>query len=55
MHGNIKPDIFSDYTDNSHSLEDSIIAIQGYINKLLSGELTVQQFSLNLGILFYYT
>lgn len=55
MYGNIKPDIFSDETNNSHSLEDSTNAVQECINKLLSNELTIQQFSLNLGILCHYT
>lgn len=55
MYGNIKPDIFSEHANNSHSLEDSTNAVQQYINKLLSNELTLQQFSLNLGILCHYT
>lgn len=55
MYGNIKPDIFSDDNNNSHSLEDSINAIQKYINKLINNELTIHEFSLNLGILCHYT
>lgn len=55
MYGNIKPDIFSENTNNSHTLEDSTSAVQGYINKLLNNELTIQEFSLNLGMLCHYT
>ena len=55
MYGNIKPDLFSENTNNSHSLDDSTNAVQGYINKLLNNELTIQQFSLNLGMLCHYT
>lgn len=55
MYGNIKPDIFSEHANNSHSLEDSINAVQGYINKLLKNELTVHELSLTLGMLCHYT
>lgn len=55
MYGNIKPDIFSNDTNNSHSLEDSTNAIQEYINKLINNELTMHEFSLNLGMLCHYT
>lgn len=55
MYGNIKPDIFSEDTNNSHSLEDSTHAIQEYINKLINNELTIHEFSLNLGMLCHYT
>lgn len=55
MYGNIKPDIFSENTNNSHSLEDSANTVQGYINKLYTNELTIHQFSLILGVLCHYT
>jgi len=46
MYGNIKPDIFSENTNNSHSLEDSTNAVQWYINKLLNNELLSRSFHL---------
>lgn len=55
MYGNIKPDIFSEYANSSHSLEDSTKAVQEYIDKLLNNKLTAKQFSLNLGMLCHYT
>ena len=55
MYGNIKPDIFSGQTNNSHSLEDSSYIVQKYIDKLTSDKLTIQQFSLTLGMLCHYT
>jgi len=55
MYGNIKPDIFSGQTNNSHSLEDSSDIVQKYIDKLTSDKLTIQQFSLTLGMLCHYT
>lgn len=55
MYGNIKPDIFSEQINDSHSLEDSTAIVQEYINKLTSDKLTIQQFSLVLGMLCHYT
>lgn len=55
MYGNIKPDIFSEDPNDSHSLEDNEGTVRRYINKLKNRKLTKEEFSLTLGMLCHYT
>ena len=55
MYGNIKPDVFPQDNNNSHTLKDNTNTVSEYINKLTNSELTIKKFSLILGMLCHYS
>lgn len=54
VYGNVKPDIVKEYRQMSHYHRDNAELIFKMLNRLLTEETTIEQFSENLGILIHF-
>lgn len=54
VYGNVKPDIVKEYRQMSHYYRDNAELIFKMLDRLLTEETTIEQFSENLGILIHF-